>query len=373
MPEPVRVMFLYWGRRGALARIAHDLMAAAASRSDLAPVLSVSRQSESFDSYRPFGDRLHVVDTFSGLAGALLGAVRLPAMGRALEARLRADRIVTVINLMPHLWTGAMVAHVHRAGARHAVIVHDASPHPGDPTAIVNGLLLREARRADCVVTLSRAVHDRLVADGVAPPARIATLYHPDLTYRAAATPPAYDGTRPLRLLFFGRILPYKGLGLFVEALELLRAHGFAVEAGVFGEGDVAPYRERLAALGAEVGNRWIGEADIAGIFVRYHAVALSHIEASQSGVAAAALASGLPVVATPVGGLVEQVEDGVTGILASAATAAGFAGAVERLIRDPALHGRMARRLGEAAGQRPMQRFLDDLLIAAGAIEASR
>ena len=44
----------------------------------------------------------------------------------------------------------------------------------------------------------------------------------------------------PLRVLFLGRIMAYKGLPLLIEAVEKLRTEGMPVSLGVAGEGDIA-------------------------------------------------------------------------------------------------------------------------------------
>jgi glycosyltransferase involved in cell wall biosynthesis len=359
--EPARVMFLYWGRRGSLTKLAHDLHSEALRDGTVRPTLSISRQSENFEASRPFGDTVFAVDTFSHGIGAATGLWRVPALGWALARRLRQDGTQAVVTLMPHVWTPFMIPHVRRAGARYATIIHDASAHPGDRTGIVNDMIMGEARRADVVVTLSETVQERLIEEGRAPADRIARLFHPDLAYGGARAAPPAPG-EPFRLLFFGRIMRYKGLGLLVEALETLRGHGPNIELGVYGEGSVAPYAQRLQALGATVVNRWLTEAEVAEILSRHHAVALSHVEASQSGVAAAAFGAGLPVVATPVGGLKEQVMDGVNGVLADDCSPAAFAAALSRLAGNADLYATLRRNL-DAGGAHSMQRFLRELV----------
>jgi glycosyltransferase involved in cell wall biosynthesis len=59
-------------------------------------------------------------------------------------------------------------------------------------------------------------------------------------------------------------------------------------------------------------------------------AVVLPYREASQSGVAPMAHGLGVPVVATPVGGLAEQLRDGVDGVLARDMTAQALAEAMD-------------------------------------------
>lgn len=124
--------------------------------------------------------------------------------------------------------------------------------------------------------------------------------------------------------------------------------------------------RERSAAfchesrgdqsLAERVGNR--------GIFLpRFHAVVLSHIEASQSGVAAVALGAGLPIIATPVGGIVEQIKDETTGVLANRIDATSLADAAKRLLLDPQLYQAICQNIADQKGDRSVPRFVEELV----------
>jgi glycosyltransferase involved in cell wall biosynthesis len=66
------------------------------------------------------------------------------------------------------------------------------------------------------------------------------------------------------------------------------------------------------------------------------------------------AMAAGLPVVATDVGGVGEAVEDGETGFLIPAADSEALAAALERLLVD----GELRRRLGAAGRARALRLF---------------
>jgi glycosyltransferase involved in cell wall biosynthesis len=60
------------------------------------------------------------------------------------------------------------------------------------------------------------------------------------------------------------------------------------------------------------------------------------------------AMSTGLPVVATRVGGNAELVEEGMTGMLVPSGSATALAGAMQEYYRNPELlveHGRAARR----------------------------
>lgn len=353
-----RLAFLYLGRRGALSRFTHAAMIAAGDVADLEASVIVSRQNEQAALFAALGPQAILVDTFQSHAGALFGAWRILQLRRRLAAELRRRRVTTVIELMPHVWSFLLADAIHKGGARYLTVVHDAEPHPGDATARLQPLLRRAAARADHVVTLSGAVTDRLLAQRRLPPDRVTTLFHPDLDYGPSSSGTADDG--PLRVLFFGRIMPYKGLPLFVDALERLQASGHAVQAGVFGEGALGAEAARLQRLGAEVVNRWLAEGEIVDVLARYDVMVVAHVEASQSGVVATAFGAGLPVVATPVGGLPEQVSDGVTGLVLPRISAPALADAIDRLAADRALLGALRDGVAARRKGRSMHRFVE-------------
>jgi len=242
------------------------------------------------------------------------------------------------------------------------VIVHDAQSHPGDKPDIAVKFMLHDVARASGLITLSPHVTNQLIARGVGPRSSIIELFHPEIPYVSHESA-GHRFSRKLRLLFLGRIMRYKGLSLFVDTLERMQASGIEFEAGVFGEGDLGPERERLHALGAEIDNRWIAESEIGSILSCFDVVVASHIEASQSGVVAVSLGSGVPVVVTPVGGLPLQVADGVNGLVTSAATSEALAATIGRLAKDPALLDRLRDGARTMRSTRSAGAFLDLLV----------
>jgi glycosyltransferase involved in cell wall biosynthesis len=358
-----RVMFTYWGRRGFLSRFSLEVGRAALALRGAAVILSISRQNESFSKYSEFEEALFPVDTFDSDIGAILQVWRVPFLRRQLVERVRQEKIQAVIELMPHVWSPLVMPAVQAAGVRYCSIVHDADPHVGDKTRFVHPLLERASMSADLIFTLSSSVFDRLLAKRPAAASRLRLLLLPNLTYGKLADRRPPQPGEPLRLLFLGRIMPYKGLPLFLDTVDLLRESGIPVQVGVFGEGPLGPDAERLRAIGAEVCNRWLSEDEIGAALARYHAVVLSHVEASQSGVAAAAFGAGMPVVATPVGGLIEQVTDGVTGSLAQTIDAPALAEATKRLLLNQEVYRATCGNILTLGKQRSMARFVDTMI----------
>ena len=348
-----RELFVFLGRRGAISRWVPDITGLTADRA----AVVVSRQNEIYAQIRNSGPNIVKVDTFDSVLGAIRHLPRIFSIRRKLCDLIRTRGITRVVVLMSHIWTPFLAKAVRNCGAQYVVIVHDAIPHPGDISAMVHWWLIRDALKADKVITLSRHVANELIRRYPSLRDRVEILFHP-LLGAAGCSGRSMQG-RPLKFLFFGRLLQYKGLPLFVEACEILRREDLHFDFSVIGEGNLGHLRSRLEALGAEIVNRWIGEGEISAIMERHDVIVVSSTEASQSGVITVAFAAGRPVVATPVGGMSEQIDDGRTGILTDSVSAEAVAQAMRRLILDPALLARLANGARELQDQFSMASFL--------------
>jgi glycosyltransferase involved in cell wall biosynthesis len=114
-------------------------------------------------------------------------------------------------------------------------------------------------------------------------------------------------------LLFFGFVRPYKGLGLLLQALGLLRQQGLQPFLAIAGEfwHDKASYLDQIEQLGlgeqVRIEDRYIPNEEL-GLWLAAADVAVApYIEGTtQSAVASLLLGSGLPLI------LSEQVAQGV-------------------------------------------------------------
>ena len=79
----------------------------------------------------------------------------------------------------------------------------------------------RLIRRADAVAALSQHVAERLRRQRVVDLDRLFVISHPPFVFGPPPQPPRAHGG-PLRLLCFGRLLPYKGLDLLAGAIRQL-------------------------------------------------------------------------------------------------------------------------------------------------------
>lgn len=356
-------MLSYWGRRGALTLFSRQFGRAAKNTPNLEVSISVSKQNEEYEAFNEFGSALFAVETFQSNIGALFNSWTIPKFRNRLRERLRTDKTEILIELMPHVWSPLVMPVLKQEGVKYAVIIHDANRHPGDHRSLVNGWMKRTMSMADHIITLSDHVAQQIRESNPDLASRIIPLFHPNLTSQTSTTPnpPALD--EPFRILFLGRIMKYKGLPLLIDAVEKLMEQGHKIQLGVFGEGDLGASAKRLKEIGAEVQNKWLNHDEIADVLGRYHAVALSHLEASQSGVLALAHGVNLPVVATPVGGLKEQIEHTTNGLLASEVNAAALSAALRELIENPDLYRSISRNIEKTQEGNSAKRFLEECL----------
>ena len=143
-------------------------------------------------------------------------------------------------------------------------------------------------------------------------------------------------------ILFFGRIEPYKGIGVLLEAARPLLDEYPDWTLRVAGGGDITPYREQLNHRRILVDNRFLSDAEVAAFMEQAAITALPYLTASQSGVIPTAYAFGKAVTATAVGGIPDMVEDGVTGLLVPPNDPNALREALRRLMNDPELRSRL-------------------------------
>lgn len=322
-PKPRRVLIWQWGRRGGGPRFAVDLFEGLRAVPGVQPLLSLSDRAEVLSQIGP-GDCALTVPTYDGAAQFLARLFHAPSMVSWLARRIAALRPDMAICAMPGLIDLLMASALRRIGVKIVVIVHDAMRHPGDGLPLQMTLQRLLVSRADVVVALSahvaRQLHSqRLLMRGRVP--LVATL-PPFAASDVQAPPPFAHGGAP-RILMFGRLLPYKGIDLLGPALTLLRGH-HSFECRVVGSGPPSLALDILAGLpGVHVENTWVPEDAIQQTVAWADVVVLPYREASQSGVGAVALASGRHVVATAVGGLVEQFRDAPHAVLCAPDAAA--------------------------------------------------
>ena len=222
-------------------------------------------------------------------------------------------------------------------------------------------------RLAHRIVVNAEAVRRYLIADGYAPEKVVVIHTGIDLSRfrtrrgdgrlrRELGLPPH----APL-VAVFARLIRLKGLERFLEAASLLAPRvpdaRFLVVGGEHESDPTYPSELKRYAARLGLGDRVMFTGfrlDIPEILSEITVSALPSFSEGLSNSILEAMAAGVPVVATHVGGNAEAVQDGVTGFLVPPQDAPALAHAIGQLLENPEL----AARFGAAARERMVRHF---------------
>ena len=243
-------------------------------------------------------------------------------------------------------------------------------PYPDYPRArrILANRLLLESR--DRVVAVGEAVRQALIVNEGLPADRISVIhngvdlkpfllgsFNRDTVRRAIGI-----GDNDFVILQVARLDPIKDHETAFRALGRVLQVRPDARLVVAGDGPERPWLEALIQnhqLNANV--RLLGtRTDVAQLMSAADVLLLSSISEGIPLTLIEAMAAGLPVVSTDVGGVAEVVDDGVTGLLAPAGDADALARQVLRLANSPALRINLA----QAARTRAIEKFAEERMI---------
>ena len=157
------------------------------------------------------------------------------------------------------------------------------------------------------------------------------------------------DTSEEKNLLFFGRIVGYKGIEVLLRAMNLV--HNVLPEYRLTIAGRAITMSEDLSECEGlireykdfvDVDNRRIPDEEVPKLFERCQMVVLPYLDGSQSGVLSMAYAFNKPVIATSVGSIPETVEHGNTGLLVPPGDVQALADAIIQLANDSNMRSRM-------------------------------
>jgi glycosyltransferase involved in cell wall biosynthesis len=281
--------------------------------------------------------------------------------------RLRGHPVHPVHPALPTVLAGADVVHTHHLRSAPSRVAALAGWAAGWPLAVTDhglggggwcGIL---PRLFDRFLVVSRYSATTL---GV-PPERTAVIYGgADIAYYR---PPPRPGERA-GVLFVGRLTPHKGVDVLIRAVPPDVPLTIVGTPGHDPRPPESAYPERLARLAQGRQVRFVtgaDDADVAALYRRAAVVCLPSVQVTCYGrrvsisellglAAIEAMASGTPVIASRLGGLVEVVRDGETGFLTEPGNVAELRDRIRTVLADP----RLARSLGDSARRLAAEQF---------------
>ena len=168
----------------------------------------------------------------------------------------------------------------------------------------------------------------------------------------------------PPLIVAIGRLIAKKGFANLIRACGLLVEHRISFRCEIFGEGPLEnQLRAQIEELGLQERVQLLGakpQHDLREHLARANVFVMPSVAEAEGGmdnlptVIMEAMAAGLPVVSTRIGGIPEMVVENETGFLVQPEDAMALVGAIEKVTNDRSL----GQRLGQAGHERAQKLF---------------
>lgn len=199
-------------------------------------------------------------------------------------------------------------------------VIHEVIPHDGDSQAKKVDLMNKTVVKfADTIVLRNKTFILDMIDRYRISPDRVKYMElwrrYPDYTA------PVHNG----RVLFFGRINPYKGADNLLEIVRLCPSIQFDVVGRV--DPQMQGVVDQLAQeKNVKLNNDYVADTEMRNAFINSDWVIVPYNSASQSGIIIDAYKYGRPVIAFAVGAIPEQIDDNKSGFLIEAGNNQKFA-----------------------------------------------
>ncbi len=234
----------------------------------------------------------------------------------------------------------------------------------GRASQVVNSIAFRCSR---AVVVNSRDVEEYIVRHYAAPRARIHVVPNGIDTQRFCPAAPGADNGKGSLIVNIGRLVQQKNQALFLQAAAEVAKVLPQTRFMIVGDGPLrAALEKQAAALGLSDRVVFAGERrDVEAILRQATLFWLTSRWEGMPNAVLEALASGVPTIATDVGGTREVIRDGIDGFIVAAGDGAAFVRHTLALLGDAAMQRRFAtgaRERADAFGLKPMAQSFERL-----------
>ncbi|HQO37799.1 MAG TPA: lipopolysaccharide heptosyltransferase II [Candidatus Omnitrophota bacterium] len=218
------------------------------------------------------------------------------------------------------------------------------------------------------VIVPSNVIGRHMIEDFGVPRDRIRLIPRSVAVEKFKFTDPAKKRRKEFNVGIIGRITPIKGHLDFIKAMHKASRSIRDLKVWIVGDAPSSKegYKEQVKVLTRGLGlshcTEFLGtQTDIPEIVSHLDLLVLATTTQEAFGrVIIEAQAAGVPVVATAVGGVVDIIEDGVTGLLVPPADPRAMADAAVKIFQDRQLAGSLAR----AAYEKVKDRYTVDLMV---------
>lgn len=305
MQNTPRTGILYWGKRGGGNRFAMNV-ALGMEKSGVPFILVLSDHNENLDLYRSLLNcEIVLVSIDTSWKSVCFGYFGRNRKFKILIAQLHSRGVVDVVCMMPHIFDLQLHRITKALGMKLSRIIHDFKRHPGDLWPNKISIFFR-IKKSDNLFFLSKYVAQHTNTRKL--PGVILPFPEEFLVSNEGEN---FDITSSCDVLITGRMRKYKGLNQIPKIIEIMN-QTFEVNFRLVGSGRAI----KSQCTNLITNNHWLSEKEFEDNIRGTKILLLLHTEASQSGLIPLAHRLGKWVVAPRIGGLGEQVHEGLDGFI---------------------------------------------------------
>jgi glycosyltransferase involved in cell wall biosynthesis len=285
------------------------------------------------------------------------------AAGRAMTSlwwlitrRVQATLIFTRYEFSSFLEKG-IIAIMARILGRRSIISIRSEVRPFGHDKFTNGFRKFVVWLCDAIICQSEEAAGQLVQFLNCPREKIVVIPNWIDTTAYTVENRVLDETKPVRFLFLGWLEEYKGVHHLLDAASQLKSEGYSFEIEIGGGGSE---KESLIQQCSELGLSdsvqflgWVSGEEKSDAFARSQVLVLPSYSEGMPNSILEAMASGMGVIATPVGGIPALIASEEQGFLVAAGESTGLAVAMKKYIDDRSLIEQTGRRNEAIAKQK--------------------
>lgn len=307
--ENKNLFLIYLGKSGCGPKFILDFSKAIIKDGGVAKFeMLISKHNLLKQELKDLKNDIHILNTPTSNKDAFTKSFNFAFQFLKILKSAKRDNVKNFMFPMTHIWNPLSMILIKTIIPNSNIfyVSHDANIHPGEKNAKLQYLIMQiEITLSNKIITLTETVKN--IIKNRWKKKNITVLEHPFYDFGKTETPK--NLSQIPTFLFFGRIVKYKGLELFMEAVDIFKKKIKDFKIIIAGSGEIE--KETLKKINQnnkiELINRYIDEKEIPEIWDRSDICMLPYIEASQSGLVAIAVNKAMPCIITPVGGLAEQ------------------------------------------------------------------
>lgn len=306
----MRIAFVYLDKGGGIGQCSYQLAKVLAQHADITCYLAA--QNTLLADFQSLPCPVKVFPLQRGWKSLLRSMMTRSERSGVAEA-IKADAPDIILDAGSQLWI-QLIERLLQRQFPVVEVIHDVNPHPGlrYPMYALHSVLYPSL--ADAVVSMSEYSHHQMVRKY---PGKVHIRSRHGIIHGRQEIDPDAVAAKRESMLFFGQITAYKGIDVLVDAFKIAKQQNPDLELDIVGRGQIKPaLLQQIKHQGIGLTNRYVSDEEVKSIISEHGIMVMPYASATQSGVAAVALANGLPGVATNVGALPEQIMDGRNGIV---------------------------------------------------------